>query len=106
MWTFWSSGEVQLDMLQLYRLETRSKNVLLERNLNWGHHHNRRGLLSGLFHAWGKQVIAGIGWELVAKSVEVDGRKLQDFTKVHRSHVPHHVDINGNSTSSLPKKPA
>ena len=25
----------------------------------------------------------------------MDGRKLQDFTKVHRSHVPHHVDING-----------
>ena len=23
----------------------------------------------GLFHAWGKQIIAGIGWELVQKAV-------------------------------------
>ena len=27
----------------------------------------------GLFHAWGKQVIAGVGWELVRQTVELDG---------------------------------
>lgn len=35
----------------------------------------------GLFHAWGKQVIAGIGWELVTSAVELNGDKLPDFTK-------------------------
>jgi len=33
----------------------------------------------GLFHAWKKQVIAGIGWELVTKTVELNGDKLPDF---------------------------
>lgn len=27
----------------------------------------------GLFHAWGNQVIAGIGWELVSKTVQAHG---------------------------------
>ncbi len=79
-----------------------AKTVLLERNSQLGGTTTTGGVcFPGLFHAWGKQVIAGIGWELVAKSVEVDGRKLQDFTKVHRSHVPHHVDINGQLYSLL-----
>ncbi len=33
----------------------------------------------GLFHAWGKQVIAGIGWDLVRQTVELDGGRLPDF---------------------------
>src|SRR5215204_4184541 len=34
----------------------------------------------GLFHAWGQQIIAGIGWELVTQAVaEVKG-SLPDFT--------------------------
>ena len=79
-----------------------AKTVLLERNSQLGGTTTTGGVcFPGLFHAWGKQVIAGIGWELVAKSVEVDGRKLQDFTKVHRSHVPYHVDINGQLYSLL-----
>ena len=73
-----------------------AKTVLLERNSQLGGTTTTGGVcFPGLFHAWGKQIISGIGWELVANSVEVDGRKLQDFTKVHRSHVPYHVDING-----------
>ena len=35
----------------------------------------------GLFHAWGKQVIAGIGWELIEKCTNLDGNKLPDFSK-------------------------
>lgn len=35
----------------------------------------------GLFHGWGKQIIAGIGWELVDKCVSLDGGKLPDFSK-------------------------
>ncbi len=79
-----------------------AKTVLLERNSQLGGTTTTGGVsFPGLFHAWGKQVIAGIGWELVAKSVEVDGRELQDFTKVHKSHVPHHVRLNGQLYSLL-----
>ena len=57
-----------------------AKTVLLERNSQLGGTTTTGGVcFPGLFHAWGKQVISGIGWELVAKSVEVDGRKLQDL---------------------------
>jgi len=51
----------------------------------------------GLFHAWGKQVIAGIGWEIVEKSIRESGLKLQDFTIPFEDgcHPQHHVFING-----------
>ena len=79
-----------------------AKTVLLERNSQLGGTTTTGGVcFPGLFHAWGKQVVGGIGWELVAKSVEVDGRQLQDFTKVHGSHVPYHVDINAQLYSLL-----
>lgn len=48
----------------------------------------------GLFHAWGKQVIAGIGWELVREAVRLDGGRLPDFTKPPRHHWEHQVLIN------------
>ena len=49
-----------------------AKTVLLERNSQLGGTTTTGGVcFPGLFHAWGKQVISGIGWELVAKSVEV-----------------------------------
>ena len=35
----------------------------------------------GLFHAWGRQIIAGIGWELVTRAVELDGGTLPDFSR-------------------------
>lgn len=42
----------------------------------------------GLFHAWGRQVIAGIGWDTVARSAEVAGLDLPDFS---RWDLPHHL---------------
>lgn len=33
-----------------------------------------------LFHAWGRQVIAGIGWELVSRTLREAGSPLPDFT--------------------------
>jgi hypothetical protein len=79
-----------------------AKTVLLERNSQLGGTTTTGGVsFPGLFHAWGKQIIAGIGWELVAKSVEIDGRELQDFTVVHKSHVPYHVGLNGQLYSLL-----
>jgi hypothetical protein len=48
----------------------------------------------GLFDAWGKQVIAGIGWELVKESVELDKGTLPDFTKVPQRHWQNQVFTN------------
>lgn len=42
----------------------------------------------GLFHAWGRQVIAGIGWELVTRTVATTGGTLPDFSDFRRPH-PH-----------------
>ena len=79
-----------------------AKTLIVERNSQLGGTTTTGGVaFPGLFDAWGKQVIAGIGWELVAKSVEIDGRKLQDFTVVHKSHVPYHVGLNGQLYSLL-----
>ncbi len=36
--------------------------------------------LPGLFHAWGRQIISGIGWELVTGTVEESGQRLPDFS--------------------------
>jgi len=55
----------------------------------------------GLFHAWGRQVIAGIGWELVQAAVELDGGVLPDFTKVPARHWQHQVRINGPLYAAL-----
>lgn len=40
----------------------------------------------GLFHAWGKQIIAGIGWELVTAAVDLCGQSLPDFTDFRQRH--------------------
>jgi hypothetical protein len=50
----------------------------------------------GLFHAWGRQVIAGIGWELVTRTVEEGGGKLPDFKEYKgRHHSCLQVPVNG-----------
>ena len=36
------------------------------------------------FHAWGRQVIAGIGWGLVNRAVQLAGDRLPDFSLYHR----------------------
>ena len=40
----------------------------------------------GLFHAWGKQVIAGIGWELVERCVRESGGTMPDFSSTPERH--------------------
>lgn len=57
--------------------------------------------LPGLFHAWGRQVIAGIGWELVCKAVELEGGQLPDFTKKPLHHYEHQVALNGQLYAAL-----
>jgi hypothetical protein len=48
----------------------------------------------GLFHAWGKQIIAGIGWELVTETVAMDAGTLPDFTTIPDRHWKHQVQVN------------
>jgi len=55
----------------------------------------------GLFHAWGRQVIAGIGWELVEACVRLNGDSLPDFTKVPKRHWQHQVRINAPLYAAL-----
>ncbi|MBT3193624.1 MAG: FAD-dependent oxidoreductase, partial [Verrucomicrobia bacterium] len=51
----------------------------------------------GLFHAWGRQIIAGIGWELVTDTVEMNDGRLPDFTvPTGKAHPRHQVRINPN----------
>jgi hypothetical protein len=47
----------------------------------------------GLFHAWGRQVIAGIGWELVSRAVAEAGDTLPDFADYQRPHWQLHVRV-------------
>ncbi len=47
-----------------------------------------------LFHAHGKQVIAGIGWDLVRATVDLAGEKLADFERDHGGkHWIHHIRV-------------
>jgi len=49
----------------------------------------------GLFHAWGHQLIAGIGWELVSDTVKFDDGRLPDFSvPTGTAHPRHQVKIN------------
>lgn len=50
----------------------------------------------GLFHAWKKQIIAGIGWELVCRSMDEENRSYPDFS--NQEQIPHwreQIRING-----------
>ena len=72
-----------------------AKTLLVERNFQLGGATTTGGVaFPGLFDAWGKQVIAGIGWELVKESVELDGGKFPNFAKVPRSHWMNQVHVN------------
>ncbi|MDA3926742.1 MAG: FAD-dependent oxidoreductase [Kiritimatiellae bacterium] len=73
-----------------------AKTVLLETAHQIGGNTTTGGVnFPGLFHAWGKQVIAGAGWDIVTNSVAIDGARLPDFTKpTGRRHYLHQVLIN------------
>lgn len=50
----------------------------------------------GIFFAWGKQIIGGIGWELVQETVAFHGDSLPDFSIPHgRQHWRHQVRLSG-----------
>lgn len=50
----------------------------------------------GIFFAWGKQVISGIGWEMVQEAVALNDDTLPDFSIPHgKNHPRHQVRLNG-----------
>lgn len=72
-----------------------AKAMVMERASYLGGMTTRGGVcFPGLFDAWGKQIIAGIGWELVKECVELDGGTLPDFKKVPQRHWMNQVHIN------------
>jgi hypothetical protein len=70
--------------------------VLVENNSQLGGTITTAGVaFPGLFHAWGKQVISGIGWELVLDTVRLGDGVLPDFTvPTGRQHPKHQVRLN------------
>ena len=73
------------------------KTILIESGSQLGGTTTTGGVsFPGIFHAWGKQVIGGIGWELVQECVAMNDDKLPDFSIPHgRSHPKHQIRING-----------
>ena len=72
-----------------------AKTFLVERGTQLGGTTTTGGVaFPGLFDAWGKQIIAGIGWELVRESVELDSGSLPDFSKTPKAHWMNQVKVN------------
>src|SRR5690606_8890217 len=56
----------------------------------------------GIFFAWGKQVISGIGWELVQETVQMNDDPLPNVSVPHgRQHWRHQVRLNGQLYAML-----
>lgn len=72
-----------------------AQTMIIERNSQLGGTMTTGGVaFPGLFDAWGQQVIAGIGWELVKESVELDQGSLPNFAKVPQRHWENQVYTN------------
>ncbi len=76
-----------------------AKTLLVERGSQLGGTTTTGGVaFPGIFHAWGKQIISGIGWELVMNAVLLDGGTLPDFSmEINNTtvrHWRHQVHVN------------
>lgn len=72
-----------------------AKTFLVERGSQLGGTMTTGGVaFPGLFDAWGKQIIAGIGWELVKESLELDGGTFPDFSNIPKHHPEHQLKVN------------
>ncbi|PCJ62035.1 MAG: FAD-dependent oxidoreductase [Planctomycetota bacterium] len=79
------------------------KTLLIEKNGILGGTTTVGGVnFPGLFHAWKKQIIKGIGWELVEKCINTCGDKMPDFSLQERGqHWREQVLINKAIYSAL-----
>lgn len=73
-----------------------AKTVLVEAAHQVGGNTTTGGVnFPGLFHAWGRQVIAGAGWDLVTNTVGLAGGALPDFTQpTGKAHWKQQVTVN------------
>jgi hypothetical protein len=73
-----------------------AKTILIESGFQLGGNTTTGGVnFPGLFHAWGKQVIAGIGWELVEETVRLNHDSLPDFSvPTGTQHWKHQIHVN------------
>ena len=73
-----------------------ARTVLVERGSQVGGTLSAGGInWPGLFHAWGRQIIAGCGWDLLAEAVALSGGALPDFSRdVLPRHWLHQVRVN------------
>ena len=71
------------------------KTVLIENGSQLGGTITTGGVVfPGLFHAWGRRVIGGPGWELVRESVDLE-HGFPDFSTQPGRHWHHQVRVNG-----------
>ncbi len=72
-----------------------AKTLLVERSTQPGGTMTNAGVCHpGIFHAWGKQVISGIGFDIVKKCVDLNGDLLPDFSKEPKRHWLHQIWLN------------
>ncbi len=72
-----------------------ARTLLIEKNGQLGGTATMGGVrCPGLFHAWGRPIIAGVGWELVERCVAEQGTTLPDFTRVPEHHWQHQPPLN------------
>lgn len=72
-----------------------ARTVLIEKNGMLGGTMTIGGVpFPALFYAWGQQVIAGIGWELVRRTLEATGDVLPDMTDPSSPTWRKHIRIN------------
>ncbi|SDL14825.1 FAD-dependent oxidoreductase [Siphonobacter aquaeclarae] len=73
------------------------KTILVENGSQLGGTTTTGGVaFPGIFFAWGKQVIGGIGWEMVQEAVALNDDTLPNFSIPHgRNHPRHQVRLNG-----------
>ncbi len=92
--------------IQAARLGART--VLVEAGSQLGGTTTTAGVaFPGLFHAWGRQVIAGIGWDLVRAAVQLNGGTLPDFTvPTGRQHWKHQVRLHPALYAALAEEAA
>lgn len=80
-----------------------AKTILIEAGSQLGGTLSTAGVdFPGLFHAWGRQIIAGIGWDLVRETLALNGGSMPDFSKPYGTqHWRHQVRINGALYAAL-----
>lgn len=86
--------------IQAARLGART--LLVEKNALLGGTMTAGGVaFPGLFHAWGKPIIAGIGWNLVQECAHLSNMTLPDFSLPDRKHWEQQVRLDGNLFAAL-----